>query len=108
MNNIDVKIYSLIERIDELSELFYKQKSQEGYLILPDIIEKMLELIQDLIMEKNEIIEKNINELTGLLKNILKAMEEGDTVLMADILQYEMVDRLKLIKGILEENRGDF
>lgn len=78
----------LIQFISETSELLYQQKITEGY-------EKLNQVIQELTTYVTQITDvEQQNELLVTLKETLSAMEEKDTTLLADLLQYELIEKL--------------
>lgn len=103
MNDIKEKIEILILKMKEMSDLFYKQQVQEGYILLQSIIEEIMILTNELLAYKsqNNIEEIDINGISITLKDILAAMEKQDTILMADIVLYEMVEKLQIIHDLL-------
>lgn len=77
----------LIDLIEEIVELCYQQKKQEAYekinLFINELIKAIVAFPEDKVVEVNEI-----------LKNILSAMEENDVVSVADLLEYELKEKL--------------
>ncbi len=91
------------EKIKQVVDLFYQQKNQEGYQELIKVIDSLSEIIA--LMEKEqsnlELVEKN-NKLLYSLNNVTDAMINKDTVLQADILNYEITDILDEIAEIIK------
>lgn len=88
---------TVILSIDEVTTFFYQQKDKEGY-------EKLNETLGDIGMAMNEIhrlsaenelfitIENNIN---SYLNNAMEALTIKDSILLADILLYEITVQFK-------------
>ncbi|MCR4717793.1 MAG: hypothetical protein K5656_11510 [Lachnospiraceae bacterium] len=78
----------IISEIGEVTELLYQQKTTEGY-------DKLNKLIQDLSVYITTITDPEQQQsLLEALKEALSAMQENDTTMLADILQYELAEKL--------------
>ena len=76
------------QEIQDVAELFYQQKNTEGY-------QRLNQLLQDLSAYVGIITEEEQPmEFLEALKEALDAMEQKDTTLLADILQYELIEKL--------------
>lgn len=78
----------LMQKIESVTELLYQQKISEGYAILPELLSQIgsyVGLIEE--SDKQQSILEALNEA-------LAAMQQNDTTLLADILQYELGDLL--------------
>jgi hypothetical protein len=79
---------TLVDNIKEVTDLLYQQKLKEGYqrlnLVLADI-SAYVATIED---------ETKQQEILETLTESLDAMQQQDTTLLADILQYELLERL--------------
>lgn len=82
-------IENLEKNINEIVNLFYKLKVDEGIknieLLLPDI-EEYLKAFGDKI---------DIIELNDILLRLVAAMTEKDSIMLADTLKYELIICLK-------------
>lgn len=81
----------LIEVLEKVSELLY----QENFAVAYDILAKCLPFMSTCLEEMKD--QQMQRELLDALTEAIKAMEENDYTLLADILQYEIVERLKSI-----------
>lgn len=78
-------IYETIKYIDDISRLFYMQRNDEANSELEKLIEK-LALIIELIQGIGDNECKDFaTYLTNVLSRALSAMEDKDTILLADI-----------------------
>lgn len=81
----------LIEVLEKVSEFLY----QENYPMAYDILTKCLPFMATCLEEiKDEQLQR---ELLDALTQAVTAMEEKDYTLLADILQYEIIERFKSI-----------
>lgn len=99
MENIKQQIEQNIEEVDAVVEMFYQQKTQEAYVQLDQVLGKMMAVIELLAVYQQEHTDAEI-DITGLteaLKEALSAMEEKDAILMADVLKYEVIEKLEAL-----------
>lgn len=98
MNYLAQRIGKLINTIEETNILFYQQKNGEAYQKLLIIIDDLLVIVDTI---NNGISNHTYNltdiSLNGILEEVIRALEEKDPVLVADILQYELTEQLKEI-----------
>lgn len=101
MEKIRQQIEQNISEIDAVVEMFYQQKTQEAYGQLDQVLGKLMATIEMVVVYQQEHteVEIDINSLTEALKEVLSAMEEKDAILMADVLKYEVIEKLE---GIIE------
>lgn len=98
MENLIDLIETSISKIEEATDLFYQHKDHEGYLRLDEIIGQLMELadgLKDIVNEKPDI---NVQEFLEILTEAMNALQERDTVLLSDILQYDLTDQLHSIR----------
>ena len=103
MGNIREQIAQNIQEIDEVVEMFYQQKTQEAYTKLDPVLGNLLAAIDAVVayQQEHSEIEIDINGLTEALKEALSAIEEKDAILMADVLKYEVVEKLETMMSVL-------
>ena len=97
--NIKQQIEQNIEEIDAVVEMFYQQKTQEAYSQLDQVLGKLMTVIEMVAVYQQEHMDAEI-DVTGLteaLKEALSAMEERDAILMADVLKYEVIEKLEAL-----------
>ncbi len=99
MEQIKQQIQQNISEIDGVVELFYQQKTQEAYGQLDQVLGKLMATIEAAVTYQQEHteVEIDINGLTEALKEALSAMEEKDAILMADVLKYEVIEKLEAL-----------
>ncbi len=99
MGELRTKIRDTIAQIDTVVEMFYQQKTQEAYLELDPVLSGMMELMEPVLAWEKEHPGAGLepNGLTEALREALSAMEERDAILMADVLKYEVAEKLEAI-----------
>lgn len=88
-------INNAIESMDGMTILFYQQKTEEGFQKLDSTLTTIAEAI-NYIYKANEDIAQNYMEIPNILNKAMAALEKKDTILLSDILTYEL-------KGIFEK-----
>lgn len=83
-----------IEAIDKTTDTFYKRNEEKGYLCLEDTIDKITQVVNCIheIEDKDDIIE---NKIMDILSRAMLAMEKKDTILLSDILEYELKEEFQ-------------
>lgn len=86
-----------VKDVEEAIELFYQQKLQEALNKFESVLGGMMTAIDVLFTYKAENKEFKLDEvkLTNTLKDAMGALEEGDMVLLADILQYDYLEYMQ-------------
>lgn len=99
MEDIKKHIKINVQGIDNVTDMFYQQKEKEAYLLLDDVLKDMMSLVEELLIcqksEKNQTYD--IEGLTVVLKEALSALERRDSILVADILKYEIKKKLEMM-----------
>ena len=79
----------LKNKIEETTDLFYQQKVNEAY-------ESFIQLLPQIsVFAESLSEEEKREELLGVLAPALEALEQKDSILLADILQYELLEILE-------------
>ncbi len=83
-----------IKEVEEVVGLFYQQKLQEALVKFEVVIGGMITAIDTLFTFRTEHEKFELDEvkLTNTLKDAMDALQNGDMVLLADILQYDYLD----------------
>lgn len=74
--------------IERIAELLYQEKKDDAYAGISSLVPELVAYTGGI-----EDTEKQ-QKLTEVLGNALGAMEEEDLTLLADILQYDLMDEL--------------
>lgn len=111
------EIIPSLSNIPVLFQTGEDQKAMEIIRALASIIEKSiglfivfketLNLQLDNYVEEAESFEDFFNTLTELLKELMSSIENSDTVMIGDLVEYEFVPNLEEIKRILEKVKAD-
>ena len=86
---------NIINMLQECADLLYQENLSSAYKMLAVIYPKMEELIAG--MEDEQQL-----QMQDKLKLVLEAMEDGDSILIADSIQYELLE----ILSNMNEQRG--
>lgn len=86
------QIKDIVEQISGVSNLFYQNKINEGYKELEKLLADFSLLLDGLYQRGILSMEDTI--VLDILRNTMSAMEQGDSLLVADILEYELKDVL--------------
>lgn len=103
MQDLKKTLLAICEEIKETTELFYQQKEHNGYQKLNATLLSVSNGIECLFATLNQDNppEFDQNEILSILNNAMNAMQEKDTVLLADILQYDLLEQFEnVIKQI--------
>lgn len=95
MDKLEKSIIELKEKIECVTNNFYQQKNEAGYqdlIITIDNISKVLFIIENQY-EPSKFQEINY-KFKNVLEDIMEAMNNKDTILIADILSYDFSDML--------------
>ncbi len=86
-----------VKEIEEVVELFYQQKLQEALNKFETAIGGMMTAIDMLFTFRAEHEDFVFDEvkITNTLKEAMEALQNGDMVLLADILQYDYLEYMQ-------------
>ena len=98
MKELIEQIESIIREIEDVSDYLYQQQVTKGYDILNSTLGKIMDIADKLFaMTKENLIDFDMQRLLGTLTSAMQAMEVKDSVLLADILVYEVTGQLQKI-----------
>lgn len=97
-------VESAVQIIKETTELFYQQKTAEAYEKMQETLGAILQAVDILHEYKcaNESFSLEEERIAVSLTEAMQAMESGDTVLLADILEYDFVEYLQELLAEME------
>lgn len=97
---IDIeKIDDTIQAIDINTELFYQNKIDEGYRKLDSTLGKISFVIEDIIRYQEQSGQDvKAKRFVEILTEAMRALENKDALLLADILQYDLKEMLEDVK----------
>lgn len=95
------QISEVLAQLDAVATCFYQQKAGEGYELLEAAIAKLSSLMEQLLTKyaKSEVISRNCSEMMEDFGEAIHALEKKDTVLLADILTYDLMVKLQCVLG---------
>jgi len=87
-------IQEAMKVIEETTTLFYQQKNKEGFLRLDSTLNSLMQAVNEIVNyqvdKKVQIIDEQI--LNVVLTEAMKAIEQKDTILLSDLLIFEVKD----------------
>lgn len=88
-----------LDHINKVTDSLYKQDVKNGYLQLNDAIGVITTAINSIFEYKKNNVDFVIDEkkIVETFSEALNAMENKDTILLADILQYEVSEQFNHI-----------
>lgn len=97
MKELITVLENTIDKIEGISLKLYQDKEQEGYSEFVTSIGEISNIVTAIFQMKDSNSELLFNEALFLEKLTLsvKALEDNDTVLLADILYYEVSTQLR-------------
>jgi hypothetical protein len=103
MASLKDQIKENMTEMDNVVEMFYQQKSQEAYLQLDIVLGNFSSVIDNLYTYQQEHPELKLDivSIIEALKEALSALEEKDAILVADVLKYELLERMEEIVNVL-------
>ncbi len=99
MNGLVSEIESIVNQISDVVKMFYQQNTKEAYQKLDGILGDLMGVVDQIHRYQTEHPECGIDmgDLMEALKETLSAMEEKDAILTADVLKYEVNEKLQMI-----------
>ena len=96
MYNLSGLLKDAMRSIEETTVCFYQNKISEGYQRLDDTLVRLSNLMNEIALyrEQGNEIEINEREIVTRLTEAMNALEQKDTLLLSDILEYEIKDIL--------------
>ncbi len=97
-------VIKTIDDVRDTVDLFYQQKDSEAFSKFIVVLEEMTDTIDVLFAYKNEYDEFEMDEkkVCDILKDAMEALQNSDSVLLADILQYDFVEYIEEIVENME------
>ncbi len=93
MQNIKLYIEDCKKEIVEVTEFFYQQNMQSALNKMNSILNR-IETLYAMVNKVDNVELENKVAMIKILNESMNAMESEDYVLLADILQYDMIDLL--------------
>lgn len=92
-------IMDLILNTEKMAICFYQQKKEEGYGKLDGVFNQLGNVMDEVALLKKERLDIHINIdcMNEALNHALLALQEKDTILFSDILNYELLEQFRNI-----------
>lgn len=96
MKELDMGIQKLIDRMQQVADLLYQQKLKKGFKLFNDVLGELMTMAEGLFTDNaaGSCVLDPQRFITNL-QEAMKAMENGDCVLLADILVFEISGQLQ-------------
>lgn len=97
MENLIKQIEETLNIIEQTTTFFYQQRNQEGYEQMNNMLNALMQTINILYTLKAKDNQINIDEekINMTLGKAMQAIEQGDLILLSDILIFEFAYILK-------------
>lgn len=104
MEELKKSIADIAKKLKAVSIKLYQMKESEGYSDFAELIGEMSQLVSTIYVVKSQSNELMFHETEFLQKLTLavKALEDRDTIMLADILYYELKPQLLDLRNYLE------
>lgn len=104
MTNHKETIIKTIDDVKGVVDLFYQQKDGEALKKFETVIGEMMNSMDALAAYRNENSEFTFDEtkIMEMLTEAMNALQVGDLVLLADILQYDFLEYMQKIADAME------
>lgn len=98
------QITDTIDRLEDVLDLFYQQNNKEAFEKLTVALDDIANAVDCLEKYKSTHLDCNIDEkkICDILTEAMQALQAGDKVLMADILQYDFVEYINELVNTME------
>ncbi|MCT4585613.1 MAG: hypothetical protein N4A54_11860 [Peptostreptococcaceae bacterium] len=101
--NTTISYIDNVERgIDEIVEDLVSEGGVKAKQMLPDLVEG-LQWISSILKATTQLHSINYEELNDVYKDLLEAFSNDDTILISDLLEYEIKEKLLNWQEILIE-----
>lgn len=92
MENLKLDIVNTLESIEETTTIFYKQDEKKGFQMLEETVIKLTKAIESILLYKSEGNSQIVDEekLNEVLESLSNAIGCRDTILISDMLEYEL------------------
>lgn len=99
MTHLKKILNEAIESIDITTGLFYQQKKKEGYESLNETLTILIQTVDLMSKAASENVDLSIdvNQINQFLGNAMRALQQKDTILLSDILTYDIKEYLSKI-----------
>lgn len=97
-------VIKTIDDVKDTVDLFYQQKDADAFSKFIVVIEEITNAIDILFVYKSEHEEFELdeNKVCEILKDAMEALQNADSVLLADILQYDFIEYIEEITESME------
>ncbi len=100
MQTLKQEINIVQDMIKQTAELFYRQNEKDGYEAMTKLLDQMDLMMNHLVIaiQTKKADNADPGKLLQILGEAMQAMNKKDSVLLADILQYDLTEQLDAIR----------
>lgn len=93
-----------LEQIEQNMELFYQQKTSEALGEFQQVLTELIKMVDTLFeyCDNHDGFSLDEEKVKNALTEAMNALEEGDLILLADVIQYEFVEYVKELLNMME------
>ncbi|MBR1742510.1 MAG: hypothetical protein IJ733_11730 [Lachnospiraceae bacterium] len=93
-----------IGELEENVTLFYQQKTGEALRKFSSVLDRVLEIVDTLFFYKKEHEDFVLDEIRvkDTLTEAMNALDDGDMILLADIIQYDFIEYIGEVAEAIE------
>ena len=104
LGKIKLEIEHILQEIEDGVQSIRGQNITDGYLLVASLTEK-IEKVIDYIPSINKILTKTleVNWINSILGEIIEGIQNEDTVLVGDLLEYELKEKIEEWLVIIEK-----
>lgn len=104
MSEVKEQIINIIETVQNIVDLFYQQDDESAFEKFEKVVEDIAKMIDNLFLYKETHMDFSFDEkkVCDILKEATEALDCGDNVLMADILQYDFIEYINDLLNDME------
>lgn len=96
VERIKKRLRNLALDLNGIADMLYQQKYQQAYEKIDGVLIELSDVL-DTIYGSSEQANIHVENLMKILTNAIHAMEKKDSVLVADILKYDVIEELQKI-----------
>lgn len=93
MSALEQKLKQTIDSIEETTTLFYQKKTDDGYQRLQATLEEIVGCVDQLYKQEDNKTNHS-DKILNILSTAMTALENKDTILLSDILRYDLKQEL--------------
>lgn len=87
---------------EKMTTYFYQQNKERGYELYDEVLNSLVNIMDELAyLNDANIIKVDIVKINSMLGKALQAMMQKDTIMFADVMNFEIINEMKYYYGNL-------